>query len=99
MDGKARWQITFEEKERYMDVLANELPTLRAKAGISQEDLAKAIGISRQNYGWIERKDKKMSWNTYLSLIFFFDNNQATHKMLRMISAFPTEFIDRINGF
>ena len=71
MDSKARWQITPEEKDRYIEALTDELPILRAKADISQEDLAKIIGISRQNYGWIERKDRRMSWNTYLSLIFF----------------------------
>ncbi len=97
MDSKARWQITPEEKDRYIDALTDELPILRAKADISQEDLAKIIGISRQNYGWIERKDRKMSWNTYLSLIFFFDYNQSTHKMIRAIPAFPTELVDRMN--
>lgn len=97
MDSKARWQLTPEEKDKYIDALADELPTLRAKADISQDDLARIIGISRQNYGWIERKDRKMSWNTYLSLVFFFDYNQSTHKMIRSLSAFPTEFIDRMN--
>lgn len=97
MESKSRWQITAEEKEKYIDALTNELPILRAKADISQEDLAKIIGISRQNYGWIERKDRRMSWNTYLSLIFFFDYNQSTHKMIRALSAFPTELVDRMN--
>ncbi len=97
LDSKERWQITPEEKDRYIDILTDELPMLRAKADISQEALAKIIGISRQNYGWIERKDRKMSWNTYLSLIFFFDYNQSTHKMIRAISAFPSELVDRIN--
>ena len=97
MDSKARWQLTVEEKDRYIEVLTRELPILRARADISQEDLAKIIGISRQNYGWIERRDRKMSWNTYLSLIFFFDYNQSTHKMLRALSIFPTELVDRMN--
>ena len=49
MDSKARWQITPKEKDKYIDALTDELPILRAKADISQEDLAKIIGISRQN--------------------------------------------------
>lgn len=97
MDNKAKWQLTDEEKDRYIDILIDELTTLRAKAGIPQDELAKLIGISRQNYGLIERKDRRMSWNTYLSLIFFFDYNQSTHKMIRALSAFPTELIDRMN--
>ena len=97
MDSKARWQLTAEAKDKYIEALTQELPTLRAKAEISQDDLARIIGISRQNYGWIERKDRKMSWNTYLSLIFFFDYNQSTHKMIRTLSAFPTELIEQMN--
>lgn len=98
MENKAKLYVSVEEKDKYINALTDELPTLRAKANISQDELAKFIGISRQNYGWIERKSRKMSWNTYLSLVFYFDNNQATHTMLRALSAFPTELIDRING-
>ena len=97
MDSKARWQITPEEKDKYIDALTDELPILRAKADISQEDLAKIIGISRQNYGWIERKDRKMSWNTYLSLVWFYDYNRKTHKMIRSMNAFPHELIKKFN--
>ena len=39
-----------------------------------------------------------MSWNTYLSLIFFFDYNAATHDLLRSSPAFPTEIISRFNN-
>lgn len=97
MDSKARWELTQEEKNKYIDVLTEELPVLRAKADISQDELAKIVGISRQKYGWIERKNKKMLWSTYLALMFFFDHNQATHNMLRSLSAFPTELIEWIN--
>lgn len=38
-----------------------------------------------------------MSWNTYLSLILFYDYNKKTHKMIRNISAFPHELIKRFN--
>lgn len=97
MDEKARWDLSVDEKNGYIDALTEELPILRAKANISQEDLARIIGISRQKYGWIERKERRMSWNTYLSLIFFFDYNQVTHKMIRATNAFPSELIAKIN--
>jgi len=97
MDIKSKWKITDKEKEKYIDALTEELPILRVKVGVPQDELARLIGISRQTYGSIERRERRMSWNTYLSLVFFFDYNQATHKMLRTLSAFPSELIDRMN--
>ena len=80
MENKETWMITEEEKEQLINVLTDELSALRAKADISQEEISKLIGISRQTYGAIERKTRKMSWNTYLSLILFFDYTKSTHK-------------------
>lgn len=98
MSKKNKWFISEEEKARYIDALCDMLPSLRAKAGIPQDDLAKQIGVSRQTFGGIERKIRPMSWNTYLSLIFFFDYNTATHDTLRSSPAFPTDIISRFNN-
>ena len=89
--------LSEKEKSEFIEALTPELPMLRAKAEISQECIANFIGISRQSYGAIERKARKMSWNTYLSLILFYDYNMKTHKMIRKISAFPHELIKRFN--
>ena len=90
--------ISEEEKEFYISSLTDELPFLRVKAGISQDELAGLLGVSRQTYGSIERRDRPMSWNTYLSLIFFFDNKTETHSILRSMEAFPHKFISAINA-
>ena len=39
-----------------------------------------------------------MSWSVYLALVLFFDYNAATHQMIRNISAFPNELVDRFNN-
>lgn len=39
--------------------LTHELPVLRARLGISQADISKKIGISRQTYNSIEIKKEK----------------------------------------
>lgn len=39
-----------------IDVLTEELPVMRARLRISQADLARGIGISRQTYSLIEIK-------------------------------------------
>ena len=62
------------EKQCLISMLIPELAVLRTKTKISQDDLANIIGVSRQTYGAIERGVRKMSWNTYVSLIFY-DNN------------------------
>ncbi len=89
--------LSEKEKNEFIDALTPELALLRAKAEVSQAGIANFIGISRQSYGAIERKTRKMSWNTYLSLILFYDYNMKTHKMIRKISAFPHELIKRFN--
>lgn len=84
------------DKDRLIDVLTEELPVLRAKIGLSQDDLSSIIGISRQTYSSIETKKRRMSWNTYLSLILVFENNEKTKNLLDAIGAFPKELIEAL---
>lgn len=83
------WHFTDEEKAELIRTLTKELPALRAAAKASQEELAKVIGVSRQIYNAVEMQKKKMSWNTYMSLILFFDYNPNTHYTIRQLDAFP----------
>lgn len=89
--GSTIWSISKEEKERLVAALTPELAVLRAKAGVSQEELSDLIGVSRQTYSAIERGAKRTSWSTFLSLILFYDCNQKTHQILRSIKAVPQE--------
>lgn len=97
MDILSKWLLTDAEKDSYISTLSPHLTILRAQADISQEELANLIGISRQTYSAIERKIRKMSWNTYLSLVLFYDHNQKTHQLMRHLSLFPKELIIRFN--
>lgn len=83
------WHFTDDEKAELIRTLTKELPALRAAAKASQEELAKVIGVSRQTYNAVEMQKKKMSWNTYMSLILFFDYNPNTHYTIRQLDAFP----------
>lgn len=97
MEGLLNYYISDEEKYALIDKLTPELSLLRAKAEISQEEIANIIGTSRQTYGSIERKARRMSWNTYLSLVWFFDCNRKTHNMIRGMDAFPHELVKKFN--
>lgn len=98
MENQAYWSLTDEEKDKFISALTPELVLLRTKAEISQEELAMLIGTSRQTYGAIERKSRRMSWSMFLSLIMFYDYNQKTHQMIRAIGAFPYDIIKHYNG-
>lgn len=69
-----------------VELLRKELPVLRAKARISQEDIAEKIGISCQTYSSIETGKREMSWTTFLALIAYFQNNESTKKMIGEIN-------------
>lgn len=69
-----------------IELLRGELPVLRAKARVSQEDIAERIGISRQTYSSIETGKREMSWTTFLALIAYFQNNDSTKEMISEIN-------------
>lgn len=75
----------FDMRSKVIALLRNELPVLRAKARVSQEDIANKIGISRQTYSSIETGKREMSWTTFLALIAFFQNMESTKQMLNSI--------------
>ena len=97
MTKRSGCYFTSQEKDKYIAAFVKEMHTLRAKANISQSDLANITGISRQTYGAIERGIQKMSWGTYLSMILFYDYNNDTRSYLRSLDAFPKSVINMIN--
>lgn len=46
------------DKEQLISILTEELPVLRTKVGLSQDELSNIIGISRQTYSSIETNKK-----------------------------------------
>lgn len=86
-----------DKKAALIDILTEELPSLRAKIAVTQKDLCEIVGISRQTYSAIETKKRKMSWNVFLSLIMFFTHNDKTAPIIESIGAFPDELRDTLN--
>jgi DNA-binding XRE family transcriptional regulator len=98
MSVDRRWFLTEEDKKEYIDKLTEVLSSLRTKADISQGELAYMIGVSRQTYSSIECKRRDMSWETFLSLIFFFDSVKVTHVMLRSLGVYPASMVAQFNN-
>lgn len=85
--------LTEEEREKLIAKLVDELPVLRIKMGVSQDELAGLLGITRQTYSSIETKKRKMSWSVYLSLILIFDYCDQTHEIIKKAGLFPQKII------
>lgn len=83
-------------KDELIKNMTENLPVLRAKLGITQEDLAEKIGISRSTIVSIENKKREMTWNTFLSLILVFTKNEDTNKLLNVMEIYTDELHDFI---
>lgn len=79
------------DKEKLIDILTEELPVLRAKIGLSQEDVSLIIGISRQTYSAVETKKRKMTWSTFLALVLYYEQNESTRPMIENIGVLTDE--------
>lgn len=78
-------ELTEEKKANLIQVMSEELPILRAKAGLSQDEIANIIGISRQSFNLIELNKTKMTWRTCSALLLFFSLNNDTSNLMRML--------------
>lgn len=71
-----------EKRTEYIAILTEELPVLRARMHVSQADLARGVGISRQTYSLIETGKQQMTWVTFMAMIAFFGNHAKTKRDL-----------------
>ena len=77
--------------------IVNDLPVLRARIGISQEDIAAKIGVSRQTYNSYEVKKRPIPWSVCIALITFFNSNSKTREMMKN-NTYLLELMDEIFG-
>lgn len=83
-------------KEILIEQLAEHLDILRKRARLTQEETAKAIGISRQTYCQIENKNGVMSWNVYMALMMLFSNKPETKELLSVLKIEPEKVVDLV---
>ncbi|MBQ2910989.1 MAG: helix-turn-helix transcriptional regulator [Clostridia bacterium] len=84
------------DKDTLIKNMTENLPMLRTKLGLTQEELAAKIGISRSTVVSIETKKRDMTWNTFLSLILLFTKNENTNKLLNVLEIYTDELNDFI---
>ena len=71
------------DRKKYTQAMAENLPALRARLGLSQTQLADCIGVTRQTISSIENQSRELSWTNFLSLLFLFLQNAQTAKQNR----------------
>ena len=81
-----------------MEMFRDELPVLRAKGRLSQENVSEKIGISRQTYNGIETGKREMNWTTFLALVALFQNNEHTKQMIEQMDGFNEGMIKIIES-
>ena len=87
--------MTDEKKNSLLEKMADNLTMLRSKLGLTQSELADIIGLSRFTLIAIENKQRKMTWNTFLSLLLVFKNNNDVNKILEVLGIYD----DELNSF
>lgn len=88
--------MTESTKKQLVENMVESLPMLRKTLKMSQSDLADFLGNSRHTVTNIENKKRPMMWNTFLSLILLFENNEETLKMLEEKSIYTGELKNMI---
>lgn len=83
-------------RARLIQNMTENLPMLRKRLGLTQEELAEKIGVSRSTVISIENKKREMTWNTFLSLMLVFTKNESTDKLLNVLEIYTDEFHDFI---
>lgn len=88
--------ITMDAKKELCCIqLVNDLPVLRARMGVSQEEVASKIGVSRQTYNSYEAKKRSLPWSVCIALITFFASNSKTREMMKN-NTYTLELMDEI---
>lgn len=78
-------------REKYTMAMSENLQMLRARLGLTQQELCKLIGVSRQSIVQAERSHK-LAWNTYLALVFLFSKSEETKRLMTFLNIYPQEF-------
>jgi len=96
VNDKSRLKSSFP-KEKYQKLMAENLIVLRTKLGLTQDEISELIGGSRQTISLIERGVRPMMWDTFICLLFLFQNNEATRAILPVLGLYTPELTRFLN--
>lgn len=77
------------EREIIIDIcrmrMSKSLPALRSGLGLTQEELAEYLGITRQTVSTVENNYEKMTLHLMMALILFFRENTETANLMKIL--------------
>ncbi len=85
------YNLKEESKQVVVENMVNNLLVLRTMLHLTQAEMAALLGLGRQTYVAIENKKRKMTWATFLSLMFVFSQNAETCKLLEIFGIYTPE--------
>ena len=94
------------DRQHYARLMAQNLPTLRARLNLSQTELANLLGITRQTLSAVESGARELTWASFISLLYIFTQNEETAPFLETLGIYTPELaamfrvtnIDRLRG-
>lgn len=89
--------MTKDEKNTLMKSMSTNLPLLRSKLNLSQEELANLLGVTRQTISSLENGQRKMTWSVFLALILIFFRNEPTKRLLVALNIYTPKLNDFLN--
>ena len=89
--------MTKDEKNALMKAMADNLPILRSKLNLSQEELAVLLGVTRQTISSFESNQRKMTWSVFLALILIFFRHEPTKRLLVALNIYTPALNDFLN--
>jgi len=78
-------------------ILAENLPTLRTKMGISQNELADRLGFSRQTISALEGKKRDMQWSTFSTITLFFSKDNEINRLMSVMGILDSDVEATLN--
>lgn len=87
-----------EKRQKYIEKLVDNLPMLRKKLGLTQQGLANIIGVSSYTILAIEKKQRKMTWSTFLSVLIVCLTKEEVRQILTALNIYTDELIEFIEG-
>ena len=71
--------------------LTDNIVMLRSSLNLTQTELANIIGLSRHTLMAIEKKQREMTWITFLALVLVFIKNEGTNKLLNILEIYTDD--------
>ena len=96
---REQYLLTKEYKQASIELLFDNLSAMRARVGMTQEELANVIGVSRQTYYSIENGKREMTWPIFLAITFVFSSLKETTDMIKELKIYPIDMFMKFNGY